>query len=110
MECKLLLYPVLEGLSFFQSETISLGDDGNDVDGLAELLENDNINWLEGVARGLDEEQAAVDSGVCNVAVALCSEFLAQIGRVLVLDVFDNWVPAAVVVHKVAVTRGVDNV
>lgn len=110
MESKLLLYSVLESLSLFQSETISFGNDGDNVYSLAELLEDDNVNGLEGVARRLNEEQAAVDSGVLDVAVALGGEFFAQVCRVLVLDVLDNWIPAAVVVNKVAVARGVDDV
>ena len=43
---------------------------------------------------GLDEEEAAVDPTVLDVAVALGGEFLSKVGRVLVLDVFDNRVPA----------------
>jgi hypothetical protein len=51
-----------------------------------------------------------VNSGILNVSLSLGSEFLSKVCGVLVLDVLDNWVPASVVVHLVAVTRGVDDV
>lgn len=46
------------------------------------------------MARGLDEEQAAVDTGILDVTLTLSSEFLAEVCRVLILDVLDNGVPA----------------
>lgn len=48
------------------------------------------------MTRGLNEEQTAVHAGILNVTFALRSKLLPQVGRVLVLDVFDNWVPANV--------------
>jgi hypothetical protein len=62
------------------------------------------------VSGGLDEEQAAVNAGVLDVALTLSSELLTEVGGVLVLDVLHNGVPASVVVNLVAVSRGVDNV
>lgn len=44
---------------------------------------------------GLDEEQAAVDAGILNVALTLSSKLLAKICGVLILDVLDNGVPAS---------------
>lgn len=46
------------------------------------------------MTRGLDEEQATVDAGILNVALALCGKFLAEVGRVLVFDVLDDRIPA----------------
>ena len=46
------------------------------------------------MARGLDEEEAAVDPGILDVSLSLSGELLAQICRMLVLDVLDNWIPA----------------
>lgn len=46
------------------------------------------------MARGLDEEETAVNAGVLNVALSLGSEFLSEICRVLVLDVLDDGIPA----------------
>lgn len=110
MERKLLLDAVLENLSLLQGKTISLGNDGNDIDRLAQLLQHDNVNRLEGVSGWCDEIQAAVDAGVLNVTLTLGGKLLAEVGAVLVLDVLDDWIPAAVVVDEVAVTRSVDNV
>lgn len=62
------------------------------------------------MTRGVDEEEAAVDAGIDNVSIAHRGEFLSQVGRVLVLDVLDDGVPAVLVVHLVAVTGSVDNV
>lgn len=46
------------------------------------------------MAGRLNEEQAAVDAGILDVPLTLGSEFLAKVGRVLILDVLDNGVPA----------------
>lgn len=110
MEGKLLLDALLEGLAFFQRKGVRLGNHGHHVDDIRQLLEDDNVDRLQRVARGLDEEEAAVDAGVLDVALTLGSEFLAEVGRVLVLDVLDDGVPAAVVVDHVAVAGGIDNV
>lgn len=46
------------------------------------------------MARGLNEEQTAVNTGILDVTLTLSSEFLAEVCGVLVLDVLDNGVPA----------------
>lgn len=48
------------------------------------------------MTRGLNKEQTAVDTSVLNVTFALRSKLFPQVGGVLVLDVFDNWVPTEV--------------
>lgn len=110
MEGKLLLDALLERLPLLQSKGIGLGDDGNDIDNVGQLLQHNNVNWLEGVARGLDEEQAAVDARILDVTLTLGSELFSQVGGVLVLDILDNGVPATVVVDKISIAGGVDNV
>ena len=85
----------LELLALLDSQAVRLGDDGDDVDDLAELLHDDNVNGAERVARRVDEEQAAVDARVLDVAVALRGELLAEVRAVLVLDVLHNGVPAS---------------
>lgn len=80
------------------------------------------------MARRLDEEQAAVNARVLNIALALSGKLLPQVSRVLVLDVLHDGVPAmpqsakrpslligassipSVIVHLVAVPRGIDDV
>lgn len=51
-----------------------------------------------------------MDARVLEVALALGGQLLAEVGAVLVLDVLDNGVPAALVVDEVAVAGGVNNV
>jgi hypothetical protein len=46
------------------------------------------------MAGGLDEEQAAVDTGILDITLTLRGKLLAEVCRVLVLDVLDNGVPA----------------
>jgi len=52
------------------------------------------------MARGLDEEETAVDTCVLDVSVTLSSEFFPEICRVLILDVLDNRIPAIIVRHN----------
>ena len=94
MESKLLLDALLESLSLLEGQGVGLGNDGDDVDDIGELLQDDNIDGLERVSRGLDKEQAAVNAGVLNVSLSLGGKLLAQVCRVLVLDVLDDGVPA----------------
>ena len=51
-----------------------------------------------------------MDSGVDNVLVTHRGELLTEVSRVLVLDVLDDRLPAAVVVDEVAEAWRVDNV
>lgn len=50
--------------------------------------------WYSRVTRRSDEEQAAMDSSISNVAITLCCQFLAKVCRVLILNVLDNRFPA----------------
>ena len=47
---------------------------------------------------------------VLNVPLALRRQLLAQVRAVLVFDVFDDRIPAAVIVHEIAVAGRVDDV
>jgi hypothetical protein len=51
MECELLLDAVLELLALLKREGVGLCDDRNNVDSLAQLLKDDNIDGLKTVAR-----------------------------------------------------------
>jgi len=110
VESEFLLDAILERLSLLQGQGVSLGDDGHDVDNIRQLLQNNDINGLERVARGLDEEQAAVDTCVLDVSLTLSCEFLSQVRGVLILDILDDRVPAAVIVDEVTITGGVNDV
>lgn len=110
VEDKFLLYSGLECGALIHGQAVALGDDGNDVYELGQLLQDDNINGLEAVTAWLNEEQAAVDSSILQVALTLSGEFFTEVGRVLVLDVLDDGVPASLVVDQITVTGGIDNV
>ena len=62
------------------------------------------------MSSGANKVQAAVNSRVLNVALTLSGELFPQVGAVLVFDVLDDGVPAAVVIDQVAVAGGVDDV
>jgi hypothetical protein len=49
VEGELLLDTLLERLALLQSEGIGLGNDGNDVDDIRQLLKNNNIDGLEAI-------------------------------------------------------------
>lgn len=110
VEGELVLDPVFEQLPLLQRQAIRLRNHGNDIHGLAQLLQHDDVNRLQRVSSWCDEVEAAMDAGILNVSLALRRELLAQVCGVLVLDVLDDWVPAAVIVHQVAIARGVDDV
>ena len=50
VESKLLLDSLLEGLSLLDSQGISLGNDGNNVDDIGKLLQDDDVDGLKRVA------------------------------------------------------------
>jgi hypothetical protein len=45
------------------------------------------------VSGGLDEEETAMNTRVLDITVALGSEFLPEIGRMLIFNVFDDRIP-----------------
>lgn len=79
MELELFLDALLECGSLFEGERVGLGDDGNDVDDVRELLQHDNVDWLEGVPGWLDEEETAVYSRVLDISLSLCCELFPQV-------------------------------
>jgi hypothetical protein len=68
VEGELLLDAVLELLALLKRERVGLCDDWNNVDSLAQLLEDNNVDWLETVAGRWNEVEAAVDASVLDVA------------------------------------------
>jgi len=91
--------PLFECCAFLQRQAISLGDYRNNIDKITQLFEDDNVNGLEAVASRLDEVQAAMNARILDVALALGCKLLMKVGTVLVLDVFDDWFPASIVVN-----------
>jgi len=62
------------------------------------------------MARRLDEEEAAVDTGILDISLTLSCELLSEICGVLILNVLDNRIPTSVIVDLITITRGIDNV
>ena len=91
---------MLERISLLERQAVRLGDNGDNVHNLAELLHHNNVNRAKGVARRVDEEETAVDARVLDVAIAHGRQLLAQVCAVLVLDVLDDRVPAERTIRK----------
>lgn len=100
----------LEQIAFVHSERVRLGDHRNHVDHIAQLLHHRDVDRAQSMTRRVDEEETAVNARIDNVPIAHRGELLSEVSRMLILDVLDDRVPAIVVVHLVAVARGVDDV
>lgn len=110
MELELLPNPLLKRRPLLHGQRVALRNHRHHVHKLAQLLQHDDVDRLERVSARLDEEQAAVDARVLQVALPLRRQLLAQVRAVLVLDVLDDRIPAPVVVDQVAVARRVDDI
>ena len=58
----------------------------------------------------VDEEQTAVNPRVLDVLLPHSGELLPEVSRVLILDVFDDGIPASLVVDLISIARSVDDV
>ena len=99
----------LEAVALLESHAVCLCDDWYDVDDVGQLLHDDDIDRLETVSRWSNEVQAAVNTRVFDMTIAHSRELLAKILRVLVLVVFNDWVPFPFIVNLVAEAWRVDN-
>lgn len=79
---------------FLRSQTIRLGDNRNDIDDFVQFLHDYNVNRSKGMTSWVDEVQAAMNTCVLDISVTHGGELLAQVGRVLVFDIFHDGVPA----------------
>ncbi len=101
-------YASLEGGNLLVGEGIGLGDDGDQVDLGVQALHDLDIQGLQGVAGGLDEEDAGMDAVVNNVhAVDLVLGI--EVGVEALLNVVDNGAPRLVVVDEVTEAGGVND-
>jgi len=85
---------LLERKSLFHRQAVRLRNNRHHVHDLAQLLQHDDVNRAQRVSGGIDEEQRAVNPGVLDVTVSHRRQLFSEIRAVLVLDVFDNGVPA----------------
>jgi hypothetical protein len=51
-----------------------------------------------------------MNASVLNIAFTLSSELFTEVGRMLILDILDNWIPASIVINLVTVAGCVNNV
>lgn len=94
MVFELFANAVLVSGALFESQAVGLCNDWDDIGDLAQLLHDNDIDGLEGMAAWRDEVETAVDASVLNEPVAGSGEFFAQVCRVLILDVFYDGIPA----------------
>lgn len=94
-------YSRLERGDLLVGQGIGLGNDRDQVDLGVQPLHDLDVQRLQGVARGLDEEDAGVDAVVHNVhAVHLVLGI--KVGVETLLNVVNDWPPGLVIVDKVA--------
>ena len=105
---KAVTYPRLEVVDLLVRESVGLGDHRNQVDLGVKAAHDLNVEGLERVAGGLDEEDAGMDAVVDDVhAVNLVLS--VEVGIETLLNVLNNGPPRLVVVDKVTEAGGVDN-
>lgn len=86
---------IFEAVALLQGQAVCLGDNRDNIDDIAQLLHHNNINGTKAVTSRVDKVQAAVNASILDVTFTLSSQLLAQVRRVLVLDIFDDGVPAS---------------
>lgn len=98
----------LEADNLLVRQGVGLGNDRDQVDLGVEASHNLNVQRLEGVASGLDEEDTGVNSVVNNVhSVDLVLSI--EVGIETLLNVVDNGAPRLIVVNEVAKAGGVND-
>lgn len=91
-----------------RAESISLGDDRNQVDARAQALHDLDVEGLERVAGRADEVQASMNTEI-DLVISSGLLLLQHIGLVLVVKELDDGHPGIFVVDIVTEARGVDN-
>jgi len=101
-------YPLLELCKVVWCESVSLGDDRDEVDASAQLLHDFDIQRLEAVAGRANEVQAGVHTEI-NLLGSARLLLLEHVALMLVVKELDDRLPRVAVVHVVAETRGVND-
>lgn len=99
---------MLEQGNLLVRKGVSLGNHWNQVDLGVQAAHDLNVERLQGVAGGLDEVDARVDTVVNDVGT-VDLVFGLQVGIVSLLNVLDNGAPRVIVVHEVTKPRRVDH-
>jgi hypothetical protein len=90
------------------TESIGLGDNGDQVDTGAQALHHLDIERLQGVSGGSDEIQACMDTHV-NLVGSAGLLLLKHVRLMLVVQEFDDRLPRITVVHVVSKAGGINN-
>lgn len=85
---------LLEREPLFHRQAVRLCNDRHHVYDFAQLLQHDNVNRTQRMPRGIDEEQRAVNPSVLDMTVSHRRQLFSEVRAVLILDVFDDRVPA----------------
>lgn len=109
MKLQFLLNAALECNTFIGHERVALGDYGHNISDPADSFHHGNIKGGERMASGSHKVQNTMDSRIVDSLFSLRGQFLSEIGRVLVLDKFDNWFPASVIIDQIAKSRSIGN-
>lgn len=99
---------MLEQGNLLVRKGVSLGNHWNQVDLGVQAAHDLNVERLQGVAGGLDEVDARVDTVVNDVG-SVDLVFGLQVGIVSLLNVLDNGAPRVIIVHKVTKPGRVDH-
>jgi hypothetical protein len=100
--------PLLEFGQISRAQSISLGDDRNQVDTSAQSLHDFDIQWLERVTSGADEVETSMDTQV-NLFRPAWLLLLQHVRLMLVIEELDDGLPRVAVVHVVAEARGINH-
>lgn len=103
-----MTYALLELGQISRAESISLGDDGDQVDARAEALHDLDIKGLERVAGGADEIQARVHTEI-NLVISAWLLLLQHVGLMLIVEELDDGHPRIFVVDIITEARGIDD-
>lgn len=101
-------YASFEAGNFLIGECIGLGDDRDQVDLGVQAPHDLNVQRLQRVASGLNEEDASVDTVVNNVH-AIDLVLSVEVCIIATLYVVNNGTPGLIVVDKVPESRGVNH-
>ena len=92
---------MLEALKISWTESVRLGNDGNQVDSGAKTLHDFDIQRLQRVSGWANEVQAGVDAEI-NAVNATRLLLLKHVGFVLIVEELDDRLPRVAVVDIVA--------
>lgn len=107
---KLLLDGFFESFTLCKGQRVAFGNNRNNISYFRQSLQDNEIYRLEAVPSRLDEEQNTMDSSVGQILLSLGSKLLSQVVAMLILDIFDNGIPALFIIDLISVSWSIDDV